>query len=88
LQLEEDPLWDIVGMFDSGIGNLAEKHDEYIVQWIQKESFAFDRHFLTEGFALVPQYTPRGLPRRHLRKGEGEQVNPAHPYSHFLTNGR
>jgi hypothetical protein len=60
-------------MFDSGIGDLSEKHDEYIVQWIQKESFAFDRHFLTEGFALAPQYTPRGLQRRHLRQERGSR---------------
>ncbi len=37
LPLEEDPLWDIVGMFDSGIGDLAEKHDEYIVRWINED---------------------------------------------------
>jgi hypothetical protein len=53
-----------------------------------KEAFAFDRHFLTAGFALVPPYTPRGLQRRHLRQGEGDPVNPAHPCSRFVTNGR
>jgi hypothetical protein len=37
LPLEEDPLWDIVGMFDSGIGDLSEKHDEYIVRWIKED---------------------------------------------------
>ncbi|OQA46605.1 MAG: hypothetical protein BWY52_00668 [Chloroflexi bacterium ADurb.Bin325] len=36
--LEEDPLWNIVGTFDSGLGNLAEKHDEYIVEAVQDES--------------------------------------------------
>ncbi len=35
---EEDPLWDLVGMFDSGLGDLAEKHDEYIVKWIREEN--------------------------------------------------
>ena len=33
---EEDPLWDIIGMFDSGLGDLAEKHDEYLFKWWQK----------------------------------------------------
>lgn len=36
--LEEDPLWNIVGTFDSGLGNLAEKHDEYIAKAVQDES--------------------------------------------------
>jgi hypothetical protein len=35
---EEDPLWDIVGIFDSGHGNLAEKHDEYLVQSMTGEN--------------------------------------------------
>jgi hypothetical protein len=34
---EEDPLWDIVGMFDSGLGDLAEKHDEYLVSIIRPQ---------------------------------------------------
>jgi hypothetical protein len=38
LPSEEDPLLDIVGLYDSGRGDLAEKHDEYIVQMIQQES--------------------------------------------------
>jgi hypothetical protein len=29
---EEDPLWDLVGIFDSHRGDLAEKHDEYLAQ--------------------------------------------------------
>ena len=32
---EEDPLWNLVGTFDSGLGDLAEKHDEYIEKWIR-----------------------------------------------------
>ncbi|MGQ9553431.1 MAG: ribbon-helix-helix domain-containing protein [Anaerolineae bacterium] len=35
---EEDPAWDIIGMFDSGLGDLAEKHDEYLAQLINAES--------------------------------------------------
>ena len=35
---EEDPLWDIIGLFDSGLGDLAEKHDEYLVEWIRQEN--------------------------------------------------
>jgi len=35
---EEDPLLNIIGMFDSGLGDLAEKHDEYIVKWLREEN--------------------------------------------------
>ena len=35
---EEDPLWNIIGTFDSGLGYLAEKHDEYIVQALKEEN--------------------------------------------------
>lgn len=38
LPVEEDPLWDIVGLFDSGVGDLAEKHDEYLAQLIDEEN--------------------------------------------------
>jgi len=31
---EEDSLWGIVGTFDSGLGDLAEKHDEYTAKLI------------------------------------------------------
>ena len=30
--VEEDPLWDIVGLGASGIGNLAEAHDQYLTE--------------------------------------------------------
>ncbi len=35
--VEKDPLWDIVGMADSGLGDLAEKHDDYLVTWSGKD---------------------------------------------------
>ena len=35
---EEDPLWDIIGICDSGLGDLAEKHDEYIAKMIHAEN--------------------------------------------------
>lgn len=35
---EEDPLSDIVGLFNSGRGDLAEKHDAYLAQIIQEEN--------------------------------------------------
>ena len=35
---EEDPLSDIIGMFDSGLGDLAEKHDEYLAQWLREDN--------------------------------------------------
>jgi hypothetical protein len=37
LPAEEDPLLDIVGLYDSGLGDLAEKHDDYIVRLIREE---------------------------------------------------
>jgi hypothetical protein len=36
--LEEDPLWNIIGIVESAPPDLAEKHDEYIVQFIREES--------------------------------------------------
>jgi len=35
---EEDPLLDLVGLFDSAAGDLAEKHDQYLAEMIAKES--------------------------------------------------
>ncbi len=35
---EEDSLWDIIGIANSGLGDLAEKHDEYIVKWIREDN--------------------------------------------------
>lgn len=35
---EEDPLLEVVGLYDSGIGDLSEKHDEYIAQMIEEEN--------------------------------------------------
>ncbi|PKO20900.1 MAG: CopG family transcriptional regulator [Chloroflexi bacterium HGW-Chloroflexi-1] len=35
---EEDSLWNIIGSFDSGLGDLAEKHDEYLARTIAQES--------------------------------------------------
>lgn len=34
---EEDPLWNLVGLFDSGLGDLAAKHDEYLARWTREE---------------------------------------------------
>jgi hypothetical protein len=34
---DDDPLLDIIGLYDSGSGDLAEKHDEYLVAMITKE---------------------------------------------------
>ena len=34
---EDDPLWSIIGIGDSGLGDLAEKHDEYLVSWLRSE---------------------------------------------------
>ena len=35
---EEDPLLDLVGLYDSGIGDLAEKHDEHLSEMIKGEN--------------------------------------------------
>lgn len=34
---EDDPLWGIIGIGDSRLGDLAEKHDEYLVSWQKTE---------------------------------------------------
>ena len=36
--IEEDPLWKIVGIMDSGVGDLAENHDEYLAETYASES--------------------------------------------------
>jgi hypothetical protein len=36
--LEEDPLWDIIGIVESAPPDLAEKHDEYLARFIEEES--------------------------------------------------
>jgi len=33
-----DPLRDIIGMIDSGLGDLAENHDRYLAEFIEAES--------------------------------------------------
>ena len=33
-----DPLWDIVGLFDSGLGGLAEEHDEWPAGTVGREN--------------------------------------------------
>lgn len=35
---EENPLLDIIGIFDSGIGDLSEKHDEVLAEMIREEN--------------------------------------------------
>ena len=30
--IEEDPLWNIIGIGDSGLGDLAENHDKYLAE--------------------------------------------------------
>lgn len=34
---DEDPLLDIVGLYDAGPEDLAEKHDEHLIKIIQEE---------------------------------------------------
>jgi hypothetical protein len=38
LPIEEDPLLTIVGFFESVEGDLAEKHDEYLIHSAKEES--------------------------------------------------
>lgn len=42
---EEDPLWGIIGLVDnpSAPTDLAEKHDEYIVKWIEEDRRSLDQ---------------------------------------------
>ena len=35
---EEDPLLDIIGIANSGLGDLAEKHDDHLVSWLREET--------------------------------------------------
>ena len=35
---EEDPLRDIIGLYDSDYGDLAEKHDQYLSDLVQEET--------------------------------------------------
>jgi hypothetical protein len=35
---EEDPLLDLIGLYDSGVGDLAENHDAYLGRVIAEES--------------------------------------------------
>ena len=35
---EENPLLDIIGIFDSGVGDLAEKHDAFLAKMIREEN--------------------------------------------------
>ncbi len=35
---DEDPLLDILGLYNSGVHDLAEKHDEHLARMIQEES--------------------------------------------------
>jgi hypothetical protein len=35
---DEDPLWRIVALGDSGLGDLAERHDEYIARFVREEN--------------------------------------------------
>ncbi len=34
---EEDPAYQMIGLVSSGVSDIAENHDEYIVQEIEKE---------------------------------------------------
>jgi len=36
--IEDDPLWNIVGMFDSGVDDLSENHDKYLTEIYEQES--------------------------------------------------
>ena len=38
LPVEDDPLLNIVGLGDSGLGDLAEKHDQYLVDLEAEQS--------------------------------------------------
>jgi methionine synthase I (cobalamin-dependent) len=46
---DHDPLLDIVGMFDSGLGDLAEKHDEYLAQSFREEQRIFQEEQARQG---------------------------------------
>jgi len=35
---EEDPLLEVIGLYDSGLGDLSENHDQYLAQLIEEEN--------------------------------------------------
>jgi hypothetical protein len=37
LSPEEDPLLSIISLYDSGLGDLAEDHDEYLARFVKEE---------------------------------------------------
>lgn len=37
IPVEEDPLWDIVGMIEGGPPDLSEQHDKYLAEWAAEE---------------------------------------------------
>jgi hypothetical protein len=37
MPVEEDPAYQIIGLAASGVNDIAENHDEYLVQEIEKE---------------------------------------------------
>jgi intracellular sulfur oxidation DsrE/DsrF family protein len=36
--VEEDPLWKVVGIMDSGVGDLADEHDKYLAEIYAREN--------------------------------------------------
>jgi hypothetical protein len=36
--VKDDPLWNTIGIADSGLGDLAENHDMYIAEMIAQEN--------------------------------------------------
>lgn len=38
LPLGEEPLMEVVGLYDSGIGDLAERHDEVLTELLEDEN--------------------------------------------------
>lgn len=38
LPADQDPLLDIVGLYDSSLGDLADNHDQYLARMISAES--------------------------------------------------
>ncbi len=38
IPIEEDPLWDIVGLVEGAPPDLAEQHDKYLAEWLAEEN--------------------------------------------------
>jgi hypothetical protein len=59
LPTEENPLLDIIVKFDSGLGDLSEKHDEFLAKTIREENLGDGRGNQPSSFQQVESSNER-----------------------------